>query len=334
MKRGFFLGALIVLQWVAVADRAPAAPDVRETLTRIATALKEGNAGTAEKLARTTLRTGILTSREGAQLLLDLGVALRLQRKRSAAVTEFTKAINLKSLTPAGQAEALFDRGATLHEMGQVTDAIRDYSAAIALVPTFASALNNRANIYRLQGHYSEAMRDYHAALAASAAEGNTHPEYAYYGLGQIAEAKNDKPLARKEYAKAVAANPQYDLAKKRLAALGKALANGSPRSQPVILQPPRSANQHIAITREPMHGPQVQLGAWRNAARAEAGWKHITQKAAELVKGLTPRIVETKLAGKGRYYRLRLGPVSQGRAKRLCTSLIARDINCFFVFE
>ena len=91
------------------------------------------------------------------------------------------------------QARALFARGLLLDGMNRVDDALQDYSAALALLPKFAAALNNRANVYRRLRRFAEARRDYQASLAA----GNPQGQYPYYGLGQIAEAEGRNDQAK-----------------------------------------------------------------------------------------------------------------------------------------
>ena len=140
-------------------------------------------------------------------------------------------------------------RGFLLDSMGRLPDAIKDYSAAVALkTSSAATALNNRANIHRRQSRLTEARRDYLASLSL----GNARPQFTYYGLGQIAEAQHDKEAARGFYAKAMAADPGYRLASERLAELGgppeAAIADPGvvklrPPSQspPLVLKPPPS---------------------------------------------------------------------------------------------
>ena len=77
--------------------------------------------------------------------------------------------------------------------------------AVIALKgPAAATALNNRANIYRRQNQMGEAKRDYLAALS----RGGGQPQYSWYGLGQIAEAYGEIEAAREQTA--MAAEPDH----------------------------------------------------------------------------------------------------------------------------
>jgi tetratricopeptide (TPR) repeat protein len=253
--------------------------------------------------------------------------------------------------------QALLQRGFLLDSMGRLGDAAGDYSAVIAMKGVAsATALNNRANIYRRQNRMTEAQRDYRAALAMS----GSRPQYSWYGLGQIAEAKGDAEGARRFYAQAVSADSGYALASERLAALGGApdmtrdpgiVVLRPPRSMtatsnadfvpapigptPIVLRPPSRApaarhplGLRPALDAAPPRAGEVQLGAWRSEAEAREGWKKAVGRAAGALEGLSPHIVIADLPGRGRYYRLRTSP-GAGGAARLCAALAAVRQDC-----
>ena len=144
------------------------------------------------------------------------------------AMADYTLAIESHALPADEQARALFDRGLLFDGLSRLDEALADYSASLGLSPQFAAALNNRGNVYRRLGRMAEARRDYLAALEA----GNPQSQFSYYGLGEVAEAEGGKSEAKEFYAKALAADPKYDLARDRLAAL-------SSGEQMVRLEPP-----------------------------------------------------------------------------------------------
>ena len=146
------------------------------------------------------------------------------------AMADYTLAIESHALPADEQARALFDRGLLFDGLSRLDEALADYSASLVLSPSFAAALNNRANVYRRLGRLAEARRDYLAALEV----GNPQSQYSYYGLGEIAEAEGGKTQAEEFYTKALSADPKYDLARDRLAAL-------SSGEQMVRLDPPAS---------------------------------------------------------------------------------------------
>jgi outer membrane protein, multidrug efflux system len=81
--------------------------------------------------------------------------------------------------------------------------------------------------------------------------------------------------------------------------------------------------------TSDSRSGPQLQLGAWRNEAAAMEGWNHAKRQAGDLLDGFMPHIVAADLPGKGRYYRLRAGPVSSTDPVQLCKALVAKGLDC-----
>ena len=84
-----------------------------------------------------------------------------------------------------------------------------------------------------------------------------------------------------------------------------------------------------VKPTSDTLSGPQLQLGAWRSETAAMEGWNHATRQAGGLLDGLMPRIVAADLPGKGRYYRLRAGPVNSTDPLQLCKALLAKGLDC-----
>ena len=297
---------------------------------------------------------------EQARGLVARGMDSAARGENDDALLDYTQAIALRVLSDADLARVLFDRGVTLDAMGRTNDAIGDYSAALKHDPDFAAALNNRGNAYRRLNRLDEARHDYAASLAL----GNTTPEYPDYGLGQIAEAKGDLAGARHFYGEALAANPAYTPAAVSLEALGR---KSAAVDAPIVLKQPAPhppvASSRVAAAapvtptlapasygkpdadpglrpaiedtaRAAQSGGQVQLGAWRDEASAADGWNRIQGQAGDALSGLKPQIVAVDLPGKGRYYRLRAGPVARGGGAALCDALTAKGLACMVVRE
>ncbi len=296
---------------------------------------------------------GARSNGDQARALMARGLEQVAQGARSEALVDFTAALSLHAFSGMDLARALFDRGVTLDGMGRLNNAIGDYSAAINLAPNFPAALNNRANAWRRLGRLDEARRDYLASLAA----GNPTPEYSYYGLGQIAEIQGDRQAARAAYARALWANPRYVLAGHRLAVLSPPgssplvilkppaaavpavprLALRAPASHPTITpatydRPDAGAALRPAIEEGTAVGPLIQLGAWRDEASAADGWNHARARAGAVLAGLTPHIVAVDLPGRGRYFRLRAGPVAGSSPAKVCAALTADGLACIVV--
>lgn len=335
MRKAACLGLILL---AVVAGGAQAAPATDAHLSGAQAALDSGNAAQAKHLVDTALGEGPVTPLQRARLLHNRGVAQELLGSHQEALVDFTAALQTQALPAEERAQALLQRGYLLDSLGRLADAVRDYSAAAALKTTSAAtALNNRANIHRRQNRLMEARRDYLASLNM----GNARPQFAYYGLGQIAEAQHDKGAARSFYARAVGADPNYRLASERLAELGGPPQTVGADLGVVKLRPPPRNPQPRRAPPGPglrpaldtsvraASGPQVQLGAWRSEAEARAGWSKALGASGGALDGYTPRIVMADVPGKGRYYRLRTGaPDPAG----LCASLRAAGQDCMRV--
>ena len=322
-----------------------------------------------------------------ARLLMDLGVGHERVGQHQTALSEFTQALALKALSAPDRVRATFDRGVALDALGRTKEAIRDYSDAIRLDSHFAPALNNRANAYRRLGRLTEAKRDYLAALACN----DVAREYPYFGLAQIAQAMGDDVTARDYYNRALSANPTFALAAQSLAVLAKQTTTTavSLRPPPAAHLPPKlpqTAETASLVTRmsPPTHaapaqdaGPkpvqlaprlvqgtdkhingnpapapalrtaivdsrskstalagsaQIQLGAFRDEASATEGWNKIMASAEGTLDGKSPNIVPVDLPGKGRFYRLRVSVEDKRAATKLCAALLANGISCLTV--
>lgn len=331
MGRAAVLGTVLVTAFLAVARAAPATDAY---LTQAQTALDVGDAAHAKRLVDAALGEGPMTSLQRARLLHNRGVAQELMGAHGEALADYTGALNLQALPPEERAQLLLQRGFLLDSLSRWSEAVRDYSSAAALkTSSAATALNNRANIYRRQKRLTEARRDYLAALGA----GNARPQFSYYGLGQIAEARQDKEAARGFYTQAVSADAGYRLAADRLAELGGPLEGVLTPPEVVKLRPPSQAVPRQAGSRPRLRpsmdgaaSPQglriAQLGAWRSEAEARAGWEKARAAATEL-KGVPPQITAVDIPGKGRFYRLRVVTPHSGT---LCASLRAAGQECW----
>jgi tetratricopeptide (TPR) repeat protein len=299
----------------AIADDAPPAAQ------QAAEALRAGQAAAAEQLATEALQAPNLAPLDRAHVLLNRALAREQQGSRRDAFADFNAAIGADVLAPQELSQAYFDRGVTLDELGRTDEAIADYSAALKIASAFAPALNNRANAERRLGRLPEAKADYEASLAAD----NPQKEYPYYGLGEVAQAQGDVAGAADNYRKALAANGNYRLAALRLAALG---APAAPQTQLVTAsyQPPDLRPAILDPAKQAPHGA-IQLGAYRDEAQATDSWNKMTASAAGALDGLSPHIVAAEIPGKGKFYRLRAGPV--GDAASLCAKLTARKLAC-----
>lgn len=367
----FCISAVMILACASPFLRAWGSPTTPAMIAEVLAALDKGDAQHAQGMADVALREEEISASERGCLLLYRGLAWELLGAHDAAMEDFTHALNTRALPADAREQALLQRGFLRDGLGRLEDAMRDYSAVIALKGySFVTALNNRANIYRRQNRLKEARRDYLAALSA----GGGKPQYSYYGLGQIAEIQHDVAAARGFYAKAASADPDYAAASERLAALGGPADGAIPeRGEKIVLRPPSSlavsaaaqtspadvpgggTARAVPVTlhshrveagrpaaSQPVHvvalrpaldqpavrpGTEVQLGAWRSAAEADAGWNRARVQAAGMLDGLRPRVLAVDLPGKGRYFRLRVS-LDQAAAE-ICSNLAAKGVAC-----
>lgn len=248
--------ALLVLIWPAMAPASPATPAL---IAEVQTALDRGDALHAANLAEGAIREPDISASERARLVLYHGLAEELLGVHETATHDFTAALDSHALPPEERAQALLQRGFLRDGEGKLNEAIADYSAVIALHGEgLATALNNRANVYRRQNKLDDAKRDYRAAFGAG-----SKGQYVWYGLGQIAEAQKDILTARDYYARAIIVDPNYALASERLAALGGPPDSVVASSQaPILLKPPAVQPTLSAKTVQPAgaDSPRITL--------------------------------------------------------------------------
>lgn len=79
--------------------------------------------------------------------------------------------------------------------------------------------------------------------------------------------------------------------------------------------------------------GWQVQLGASRQQAGANAAVKRLAAANKDLLGPLTTSVVRADLGAKGTYYRMRAGPLKdRTAAEELCRKLKARKVGCMVI--
>ena len=119
----------------------------------------------------------------------------------------------------------------------------------------------------------------------------------------------------------------QHDVASARSPARSPARASvGAPARQPTRPAPSPGPSPAPSSGSDSV---EVQLGAWRSQAEADAGWAKAKAKAPNQIGRLNPRIVTADLPGKGRYYRLRTSPAAGQSQAALCDSLMATGLAC-----
>jgi tetratricopeptide (TPR) repeat protein len=103
---------------------------------------------------------------------------------------------------------AYYNRGVVYHENGNLTKAVEDYTAAIALSPGYTHAFNNRGIAYDQLGQHDSAIKDFSMAISLKPdyVEAYANRGVGYRGMGLYDMALND-------FNKAIDINPNYDKA-------------------------------------------------------------------------------------------------------------------------
>ena len=92
----------------------------------------------------------------------------------------------------------------------------------------------------------------------------------------------------------------------------------------------PVSVPKPAAVVKASVAGHHIQLGAFSNAAKADAEWARVSGAFGEL-KGLASHVVAAQTAA-GKLYRLQVAVPSEERGRALCKALAARKQACVYV--
>lgn len=103
--------------------------------------------------------------------------------------------------------EALFWRGMSKIQLGDLDGAIKDMGMVLKEMPTHYGALVNRGNLYSVQGEYVNALSDFSAAEAV-----NSDSISVYINRGHTYFLMKKFDLAIADFTKAIKINPSYIL--------------------------------------------------------------------------------------------------------------------------
>ncbi|MDB3914351.1 tetratricopeptide repeat protein [Alphaproteobacteria bacterium] len=122
-------------------------------------------------------------------------------------------------------AQAHYNLGNTLKEIGRLDEALASYTQAIALKPDYAKAHYNLGNTLKEIGRLDEALASYNQAIALKSdfAEAHNNLGNTFQELGRL-----DEALA--SFTKAITLNPEYSSARHMLAALTGETTETAPR--------------------------------------------------------------------------------------------------------
>jgi tetratricopeptide (TPR) repeat protein len=131
----------------------------------------------------------------------NYGLALARQEEFERAIEQYRLALEDRpGFAPAlnNLATAHHDLGLRFFAAGRTTDAIREFSAALELSPTLASAFDHRGFARAATGEMAAAIADFRAAIAQDPklARAHFHLGLALGAVGQLADAERELALA------------------------------------------------------------------------------------------------------------------------------------------
>ena len=222
-----------------------------------------------------------------ANSLLNRALAYQQQNKQAQAIDDYTAALALDAMSADLRATALYNRGLSQLKSAAMTMAIEDFTSALMLNPSFAHAFYSRGNALRDSGQLLFALSDFERALKFS------HPDPArvYFSQAQTFELLQRPIDARRSLNAAHAANPNFVLAREKLAALD-ATYPASVETAYVDVDPILTGSISLGGGNTLMHKPDLPKGI---------------EPPAELVAGATESLDITKQSGSKKLYTDRL---------------------------
>lgn len=134
----------------------------------------------------------------------------RNERSRTLAPCDAALEAELSDLD---RKSTLVNRGIIRNRRSELQAALGDFNAALKIDAALAEAFLNRGNTFYLAARYDRALADYEKALALEIDE----PWAAWYNIGLVRDALQDAAGARAAYEQALALNPDFAPARKKL---------------------------------------------------------------------------------------------------------------------
>ncbi|MCF8469212.1 MAG: SPOR domain-containing protein [Parvibaculum sp.] len=210
------------------------------------------------------LDSGGLTPEGRALAYHHRGVALQKVGRQDAAIADYTRAIDTNALPANVLARAHYNRGIAYGMSAKPREAEQDYLKTVELVPDYAAAHHNLANLERRRGAYDEAIAHYSAAIENMSGKARKLP---LFGRALAREQTGDLEGTAADLRQAVALDPEFDLAASKLSAIAPQLATmtaKNPQIVPATLAPFQAASSGH-------EGGEIirisSIGGWRTTA-------------------------------------------------------------------
>jgi tetratricopeptide (TPR) repeat protein len=204
----------------AAVSGAAAATAENQLVSEAYQALQAGDPATAVMSYGKAIESRALEPEVLANALLNRGLAYQRLNEHEFAIDDYTAALRIDAMSAKLRALALYNRGLSYQRLQRNALAMEDYTSALFLDGQFSHAYFSRGTLLRDGGQHLFALADFDKALRFS------YPDPARVYVAQSVTYERLKRLteARGALQNALAANPGYEPAVKRLAVL-----NGEP---------------------------------------------------------------------------------------------------------
>ena len=177
------------------------------------TRLNAGDADTAIALFTRAIQSKELGPESLALTYYHRGMAFYRQGQAGRAILDYATALWAEDLPREFRPRTLNNRGLAFEAINDFESALTDYSLAIKMSPNYAEAFANRGNVHRRFNRFDVAIVDYDSALRNS----HPRPQFVFAWQGMALEAQGKRREAMDAFRRALAIDPNFELAKSRL---------------------------------------------------------------------------------------------------------------------
>lgn len=186
-------------------------------------ALQSGDSAFAVTAYGKAIESRTLEPEVLANALVNRGLAYQRLNEHEFAIDDYTSALRIDAMSGRLRALALYNRGLSFQRLDRDALAMEDFTSALFLDGQFSHAYFSRGTLLRDGGQHLFALADFDKALRFDYPD----PARVYVAQSATFEKLNRMEDAREALNKALAANPGYEPALKRMAMLA-----GGPQAQ------------------------------------------------------------------------------------------------------